>query len=173
VYMISRKLIIVIIVVLVVSTAVIYQITRPTEGLDVNLMLVHSSNPQKITLELKCTGSRPLQIYRISGFGVSMTGQPEEVTAGGINYTFAEDIVIPPGSKVRITFPSGGGEVIIETLSGEPATRGGVSIMEGEFRPEWEGKYPVTIYSIAELWTRSGNKYSHTVAFQSEEYVPS
>jgi len=102
-----------------------------------------------------------------------MTGQPEEVTGGGINHTFAEDMVVPPGSEIRITFPSGGGDVIIEALSGKRPTGGGASIMEGESRPEWEGKYPVTIYSVAEIWTRADNKYSHTVAFQSEEYVPS
>jgi len=171
--MISRRLIIVIIAVVIVSAGVIYQFSRPVEGVDVKLMLVHGSDPQKITIELKCTGSQPAHIYRITGFGESMTGQPEEVTAGGINYTFAEDMVVPPGSEIRITFPSGGGDVIIEALSGERPTGGGASIMEGEFRPEWEGKYPVTIYSVAEIWTRAGNKYIHTVAFQSEEYVPS
>jgi len=171
--MISRRLLVVILVVVIVSGGVVYQLTRPTEGIDIKLMLVHSSNPQKVTMELKCTGSTAAHMYRISGFGVSMTGQPTEVTGGGINYTFTEDLVVAPGSSVRVTFPSAGGDVTMETLSGEPSTGGGAAVMEGNFPPSWGGKYPVTIYSVVEIWTRSGNRYGHTVAFQSEEYFPS
>jgi len=152
---------IVIIAAVIVSVGAIYQLMRPTEGIDIRLILVHGSDPQKVTIELKCTGTQPAFIYKLTN-----------IPSWELNMTFAEDIVVPPGSDVRITFPVSGGEVILEALSGEPAAGGGTAIMEGDFPPEWEGIVPVTGYSISEFYSRAGNQYRHTVAYQSEEYVP-
>jgi len=157
--MISRRIIIVIVMVVIVSVGVFYQLMRPTEGIDIRLILVHGSNPQKVTIELKCTGTQPAYIYKIRDMPY-------------VNYTFAEDVVVPPGSSIRMTFTNLGGEVTIETLSGESAVGGGTAIMEGNLPPEWEGKFPVTGYAIAIIQTRAGNEYRHTVAFQAAEYTP-
>jgi len=165
--MISRRIIIVIVALVIVSAGVVYQLMRPTEGIDIKFILGHGSNPQKITIELKCTGTQPAYIHRIINFPMS------------INYTFAEDIVVPPGSEVRITYPSPGGEVILETLSGEPAAGGGIAVMEGNWDLEWiesqggkPNSFPVTQYGIVIILTRAGNEYTHTINMQSEEYTP-
>jgi len=157
----ARTIVIILVFVVIAGAGVVYQFMRPTEGIDVKLILVHGSNPQKITVELKCTGNQPAYIYKILWtWGYT------------INYTFAEDIVVPPGSEVRITFPSIGGDVTIVTLSGETASGGGTAIMEGNFPPEYGGRWPVTGYAIPVIVSRAGNEYRHTAAFQSEEYIP-
>jgi len=165
--MISRRVIVIAVVIIVVAAGVAYQLLRPTEGIDIKLVVGHGSDPQKITIELKCTGTQPAYIYRIIDFPMN------------INYTFAEDIVVPPGSEVRITYPSPGGDVIIETLSGETTTGGGIAIMEGNWDLEWiesqggkPNSFPVTQYGIVIILTRAGNEYRHTINMQSEEYVP-
>jgi len=158
--MVSRRLIIVAIIAVIVSAGVIYQLMRPTEGIDIKLILVQT-DPQKVTIELKCTGNRPAYIYKMTN-----------IPSWDLNMTFAEDVVVPPGSSIRMTFAATGGSVTIETLSGESAIGGGIAIMEGNLPPEWGGKVPATGYSISEFYTRSGNLYRHTVAYQSEEYVP-
>jgi len=160
--MISRRIIVIVIAVVIVSAGLTYQLLRPTEGIDIRLILVHGSNPQKVTIELKCTGNQPAYIYKMTN-----------IPAWDLNMTFAEDILVPPGSSIRITFAVSGGDVTIETLSGEPASGGGTAIMEGEFPPEWGGTVPVTGYAISVFISRAGNEYRHTVAYQSEEYVPS
>jgi len=159
--MISRRIIVILVVVVIVSGGLAYQLLRPSEGIDIRLILVHGSNPQKVTIELKCTGNQPAYIYKMTN-----------VPAWALNMTFAEDILVPPGSSIRITFPVSGGDVVIEPLSGEAASGGGTAIMEGEFPPEWAGVVPVTGYGISEFYTRAGNQYRHTIAYQAEEYVP-
>jgi len=165
--MISRRIIIIVVVITIVAAGLAYQLMRPTEGIDIRLIVGHGSNPQKVTIELKCTGTQPAYIYKIIDFPM------------GINYTFAEDIVVPPGSEVRITYPSPGGEVILETLSGESATGGGMATMEGNWDLQWiesqggkPNSFPVTQYGIVRILTRAGNQYTHTINMQSEEYVP-
>jgi len=159
--MISRRIIILIVAAVIVSAGVVYQLARPTEGVDIRLILVHGSDPQKVTIELKCTGTQPAYIYKMTN-----------IPSWNLNMTFAEDIVVPPGSNIRITFPATGGAVSLEALSGEPASGGGTAIMEGNLPAAWGGKIPATEYSISEFYTRSGNQYRHTVAYQSEEYAP-
>jgi len=163
----GRTIVVILVLVVIAGAGVVYQFTRPSEGLDVRLILGHGSNPQKVTIELKCTGTQPAYIYKIINFPMS------------INYTFAEDIVVPPGSEARITYPSPGGEVILETLSGEPVTGGGMAIMEGNWDLQWiesqggkPNSFPVTQYGIVIILTRAGNEYTHTINMQSEEYVP-
>ena len=168
----ARGIVIILVVVVIAGGGIIYQFMRPSEGIDIRLMLVHGSKPQKVTIELKCAGTQTADIYKIIAF------------PNGINYTFAEDIVVLPGSEVRITFISIGGDVILETLSGEPAWGGGVAIMEGGadlFNQtlvdlgaiQVLGEIPVTEYGIPSILTRAGNQYTHALALQSKEYVPS
>jgi len=163
----ARTIIIIVVAVVIAGSGLIYQFTRPSEGVDVRLVVGHGSNPQKITIELKCTGTQPAYIYKIIDFPMS------------INYTFADDIIVPPGSEVRITYPSPGGNVILETLTGEAATGGGIATMEGNWDLEWiesqggePNSFPVTQYGIVIVLTRAGNEYRHTINMQSEEYVP-
>jgi len=163
----ARTIIIIVVAVVIAGSGLIYQFTRPSEGIDVKLVVGHGSNPQKITIELKCTGTQPAYIYKIIDFPMD------------INYTFADDITVPPGSEARITYPSPGGNVILETLSGEPASGGGIAIMEGNWNLTWiesqggkPNSFPVTQYGIVIILTRAGNEYRHTINMQSEEYVP-
>lgn len=166
-----RLLIVILCVVIASAVGIIYQFTRATEGLEIRLMLIHGRNPQKVTIELKSTGNKPAQIYKIIGM------------PWGINYTFSEDIIVPPGTSVRITFPVLGGRVILETLLGEDATGGGIAIMEGGQQlfnqtlvdmgilPEL-GVMPATGYAVPIILTRDGNTFRHTLQMTSEEYIP-
>jgi len=89
--MISRRIIVIVIVVVIVSAGLAYQLLRPTEGIDIKLILVHGSNPQKVTIELKCTGNQPAYIYKMTN-----------IPAWDLNMTFAEDILVPPGALLHI-----------------------------------------------------------------------
>ena len=74
-----------------------------------------------------------------------------------VTYIFQSDIVIPVGVEAVITFPTSGGEVTVETLSGPPGAvaSGGVYAVSDNPNPNPATGEPLFFKSL-KIYTRAG-----------------
>jgi len=101
------------------------------EAVTVNEILIGERAAQKLYVKLKSVGGRPLHISKIN---IGALVNFDLNIGASMNYTFLEDIIVPPRTTVAIMIPDTycGGKVTVKTLEGEPATGdGGTVVVEG------------------------------------------
>ena len=72
-----------------------------------------------------------------------------------ITYIFQSDIVIPVGVEAVISFPAGGGEVAVETLSGPPGAAASGGVYAASDSPE-QNPFLLSVENQLWIYTRSG-----------------
>jgi len=99
------------------------------------------------TVMLHVRNDGNIDIY-VNSLFIESYGGLENASA---TYTFQSDVVIPIGVEAVITFPAGGGEVVIETISGPSVATGGVYAISDNPDPNpfglWQAN--LTIYTKA------------------------
>jgi len=90
-----------------------------------------------------------IDLYVNSIYIETYGGEPFSPNA---TYTFQSDIVIPIGVEAVIIFPAGGGEVVIETISGPSVANGGAYAVSDNPDPNPFGMWQANLF----IYTRAG-----------------
>ncbi len=151
------KVLVLVVVVAAVATigVYVYFLTLPRTSIlvypDTRVTGTKERLNETIILHLRNEGTEDLNI---NGSEIAQdTGTPE--TSSYVTYIFQDNIIIPSGVEAVITFPAGGGKVIIETVSGPAgvAAAGGLYAISDNPDPN-----PFRLVSRTELWIHTKSR---------------